>query len=75
MKKIRLLMILLLSLSASGCLKTKLNGWKTLVEANPTGFEDSVNGSYYRNEGNASAIFMQSVGKYINELEYRLEKQ
>ena len=45
------------------------------MEANPTGFEDSVNGSYYRNEGNASAIFMQSVGKYINELEYRLEKQ
>jgi hypothetical protein len=42
---------------------------------NPVGFEDAVNGSYYRNEGNASAVFMRSVGRYINDLEYRIESQ
>jgi len=69
------LMILLLALLVTGCIKTKLNGWTNLVEMNPVGFEDAVNGSYYRNEGNASAVFMRSVGRYINDLEYRIESQ
>jgi hypothetical protein len=52
-----------------------MDGWKTLTMGNPEGFEDAVNGSYYKNEGNESAIFIRSVGRYINELEYKLEKK
>ena len=74
-EKMKWLMILLLGLLAAGCLKTKLNGWTNLIQNNPVGFEDAVNGIYYKDESNASSLFIQSTGKYINELEYRLEKQ
>ena len=74
-EKMKWSMILLLGLLAAGCLKTKLNGWTNLIQNNPVGFEDAVNGSYYKDESNASALFIQSTGKYINELEYRLEKR
>ena len=74
-EKMKWLMILLLGLLAAGCLKTKLNGWTNLIQNNPVGFEDAVNGSYYKDESIARALFIQSTGKYINELEYRLEKR
>jgi len=67
-------MILLLVVPSAGCLTTKLDGFSELVEANPQGFEDAVNGSYCRDESDHSERFMRSMSKYINELEYRLEK-
>ena len=76
------LMTLSLALLVTGCIKTKLNGWKTLIDANPTGFQEAVNGSHYRSmlidgrsDGNASAVLMRSMGRYINDLEYRIESQ
>ena len=56
--------------------------YKRQIEAHPTGFEEAVNGSYYKSmlingtsDGNASAVFIQSMGRYINDLEYRIESQ
>ena len=43
--------------------------------AHPKGFEDAVNGSYYRDGGNDSERFLKDLGRYINKLEYELERK
>lgn len=53
----------------------KLNGMQELIESNPRGFEDAVNGSHYRDGGDASERFIRSLGRYVNELERRLEAE
>ena len=60
------MMILLLLLGTSGCLNVKLNGFQEIVERNQTGFENAV-------ESDEGAEFVRQLGKYINQLEQRIE--
>jgi len=53
----------------------KYQGWSEITQAHPKGFEDSVNGSYYRDGGGESERFIEALGIYINKLEYELEKR
>ena len=53
----------------------KYQGWEEITMAHQKGFEDAVNGSYYRDGGNDSERFLNDLGRYINKLEYELERK
>ena len=44
----------------------KLNGFQEIVERNQTGFENAV-------ESDEGAEFVRQLGRYINQLEQRIE--
>lgn len=76
MKKTNLLMTLLLALVICGCgVTVKYQGVAEITTAHPKGFEDSVNGSFHRDGGNESEVFMRDILRYINSLEYELERR
>ena len=62
-------------LGMSGCVSVKYQGLENLVAANPKGWADAVNGSHYRDGSDDSERMMRSLGRYINELEQRLESK
>ncbi len=68
-------LLVLLLLVTSGCITRKYQGFQEMVEAHPKGFEDAVNGSYYRDGGSESERFVQALGRYISTLEYELERK
>tara|TARA_R100000808_G_scaffold22661_1_gene49449 strand:- start:340 stop:573 length:234 start_codon:yes stop_codon:yes gene_type:complete len=59
----------------SGCVAVKYNGFQDLAAAHPKGFEDAVNGSHYRDGSSESEDFMRAVGRYIAEMEFKLESR
>ena len=50
----------------SGCVSEKLNGFQEIAARHPVGLEEAV----ATDEG---AAFVRDLGKYINELERRIE--
>jgi hypothetical protein len=68
-------LLLLGLIVTSGCVTNKYQGWEEITMAHPKGFEDAVNGSYYRDGGNDSERFLNDLGRYINKLEYELERK
>ena len=52
----------------------KLNGLQEMIQANPKGWDDAVNGSFYRDGGEDSERMMKSLGLYINQLEETIER-
>ena len=64
-------MIILL---AFGCVTPKYNGIRDMTAAHPKGAEDAVNGSHYRDGGNESEVFIRDLFRYVNQLEYELER-
>jgi hypothetical protein len=62
-------------LVTSGCVSVKYQGLENLVTANPKGWDDAVNGSHYRDGSDDSERMMRSLGRYINELEQKLESE
>lgn len=61
-------MILLLMPAIGGCVSVKLNGFQEIAEAHPVGMEKAV-------ESDEGAALIRALGRYINKLEYELEKQ
>lgn len=61
-------MILLLLLGSVGCVSVKLNGFQEIAEAHPVGMEKAT-------ESDEGAALVRALGRYINKLEYELEKQ
>ena len=56
-------------------MSVKYQGLEDLVTANPKGWDDAVNGSHYRDGSDDSERMMRSLGRYINELEQKLESK
>lgn len=71
MRKTILLTSLLLM---SGCATPKYNGIMEITAAHQKGAADAVNGSHYRDGGNESEIFLRELMRYVNQLEYELER-
>ncbi len=59
-------MLLLAFVVSNGCLTVKLNGFSEIAARNPQGMEDAT----ATDEG---AALIRDLGKYINQLEQRLE--
>lgn len=53
----------------------KLNSVAEIVQSHPKGFEDAVNGSFYKDGGDESERFINDLLKKINELEQRIEAE
>lgn len=70
----RNLLLLLVVVVSNGCLAKKLNSSQAIIEAHPKGFEDSVNGSFYRDGGEESERFMEALLRRVNELEEMIER-
>ena len=66
MKKWTTLLMLLALAASSGCLAVKLNGFQEIAESHPVGLEEATS----TDEG---AALIRALGRYINELERRLE--
>lgn len=62
------LLILLASGVSSGCLSVKLDGFEEIATRHPVGMEEAT----ATDEG---AALIRDLGRYINELERRLESQ
>lgn len=75
MNYLKILLLGLGLLVMSGCVSVKYQGVERLIEANPKGWEDAVNGSHYRDGSDDSERMMRSIGRYINELEQKLESK
>lgn len=52
----------------------KYDGIQDLTAAHPKGAADAVNGSNYRDGGNESEVFIRDLFRYVNQLEYELER-
>ena len=63
-----ILSMLLVSVVSSGCLSVKLNGFDEIATRHPVGMEEAT----ATDEG---AALIRDLGRYINELELRLESQ
>lgn len=59
-------LLLLVVAMTSGCVSEKLNGFQEITARHPAGLEHAVS----TDEGEA---FVRDLGKYINELERRIE--
>lgn len=69
MKKIKLSLILLLLLVSGGCgVSVKLDGFREIAERHPLGMEQVT-------ENSESQALVIELGKYINELERRIEAE
>ena len=68
------LVCLLLPVLTAGCVAAKLNGLDEIIQANPRGWDDAVNGSFYKDGGSDSERIMRSLGLYINQLEEQIER-
>jgi len=64
---------LLLLVLLAGCVR-KLNGLQEIIQANPKGWNDAVNGSFYKDGREDSERMMKSLGLYINQLEETIER-
>ena len=71
----KLSLIVLVLLATNGCITKKYAGLEQITTANPKGWNDAVNGSYYRDGGDDSERMMTSLGQYINQLEFELESK
>jgi len=52
----------------------KLNGLQEIITSNPQGWDDAVNGSFYRDGSDHSERLMGQMGRYINQLEETIER-
>ena len=68
MRRWMILSLLLVSVVSSGCLSVKLNGFEEIATRHPVGMEEAT----ATDEG---AALIRDLGRYINELELRLESQ
>lgn len=68
MRRWMILSMLLLCAASSGCLSVKLNGFEEIATRHPVGMEEAT----ATDEG---AALIRDLGRYINELERRLESQ
>ena len=75
MSLLRICFLVLVLVASSGCIGTKYQGVEEIVAANPKGWDDAVNGSYYRDSGDDSERMMRSLARYINQLEEKLESE
>ena len=71
---LRLFLLLLVLVVGQGCLARKLQGLEEIIQANPQGWDDAVNGSHYRDGSDHSERMMRSLGRYINQLEAEIER-
>jgi hypothetical protein len=61
------LLMLLALVASSGCLTVKLNGFQEIAESHPAGMETATS----TDDG---AALIRDLGRYISELERRLEE-
>jgi hypothetical protein len=68
MRGLTVLLMLLVIGASSGCLSVKLDGFEEIATRHPVGMEEAT----ATDEG---AALIRDLGRYINELERRLESQ